>query len=151
MGVGITAAARWRDNGGPAPVLSVIVPTKDEVENIRPLLARLANVAPEVAAEIIFVDDSSDGTAEEIERLGVDQARSVTVIHRPAGQRWVAWAEPSWTAWHGRAEPGRASWTAICSIPRSSSRICSRLPRINPSTSSSQAAIPRLAKVEASG
>ena len=88
MGVGITAAARWRDNGGPAPVLSVIVPTKDEVENIRPLLARLANVAPEVAAEIIFVDDSSDGTAEEIERLGVDQARSVTVIHRPAGQRW---------------------------------------------------------------
>ena len=86
--MGITAAARWRDNGGPAPVLSVIVPTKDEVENIRPLLARLANVAPEVAAEIIFVDDSSDGTAEEIERLGVDQARSVTVIHRPAGQRW---------------------------------------------------------------
>src|SRR6185312_16939066 len=72
----------------PALVLSVIVPTKDEVENIRPLLARLAKVAPGVGAEIIFVDDSSDGTAEEIERLAVDQVRSVTVIHRPAGQRW---------------------------------------------------------------
>ena len=29
----------------------------------------------------------------------------------------MAWAEPSWTAWHGRAEPGRASWTAISSTP----------------------------------
>ncbi len=68
--------------------LSVIVPTKDEMGNIEPLLERLSRVAPGVSVEIIFVDDSGDGTAAEIERLAPDHARKVSVIHRSADQRW---------------------------------------------------------------
>jgi dolichol-phosphate mannosyltransferase len=45
-------------------VISIVIPTLNEVENISPLLARIAQCRP-VADEIIFVDDgSTDGTRE---------------------------------------------------------------------------------------
>jgi dolichol-phosphate mannosyltransferase len=47
-------------------VISLVIPTLNEVENIAPLLARLAECRP-VPDEIIFVDDgSTDGTRESI-------------------------------------------------------------------------------------
>ena len=47
-------------------MISIVIPTLNEVENISPLLARMAQCRP-VPDEIIFVDDgSTDGTRERI-------------------------------------------------------------------------------------
>ena len=70
------------------PFVSVVVPTRDEVHNIAPLLERLARVAPDTSMEIIFVDDSSDGTDDEIRRQAARFDRDVTVIHRERDARW---------------------------------------------------------------
>jgi len=50
-------------------VISLVIPTLNEVDNIEPLLARLAHAQPPLD-EIIFVDDgSTDGTRERIHSL----------------------------------------------------------------------------------
>lgn len=60
--------------------VSVIVPTLNEGPNIAPLVARLAEL-PHVA-EVVFVDDSQDGTAEEIERVAATAVIPVRLVHR---------------------------------------------------------------------
>ena len=50
----------WR----PAPALSVIVPTRNEADNIRPLLAGLEAALAGIDAEVLIVDDSDDATPE---------------------------------------------------------------------------------------
>jgi dolichol-phosphate mannosyltransferase len=50
-------------------VISLVIPTLNEVDNVAPLFARLAQLQPPLD-EIIFVDDgSSDGTRERIRSL----------------------------------------------------------------------------------
>lgn len=50
------------------PLISIIVPTYNERENVRPLYERIAQVLEDF--ELIFVDDGSpDGTAEVVEGL----------------------------------------------------------------------------------
>jgi len=71
----------------PAPLLSIIVPTRDEEANVVPLLELLDDVAPEVPAEIIFVDDSDDGTASVVAEAGARCRRDVGLIHRPRERR----------------------------------------------------------------
>ncbi|MEA2426884.1 MAG: hypothetical protein QOF37_512, partial [Thermoleophilaceae bacterium] len=44
--------------GAPQPALSLVVPTRNEVDNIDELVARIESVMPETAMEIVFVDDS---------------------------------------------------------------------------------------------
>jgi len=57
------------------PILSVIVPTYNERDNVAPLLAALDAALPGVPFETIFVDDDSpDGTAAEVKRLAVSRA-----------------------------------------------------------------------------
>src|SRR3954470_7793952 len=70
-----------------APVLTVIVPTRNERDNIAELLGRLDAVVPDEAIEIVFVDDSDDGTAEVVEALRAGVARDVRVIHRAPDAR----------------------------------------------------------------
>ena len=54
-----------------APILTVIVPTLNERDNIEPLVALLSSAMPSTAWEAIFVDDDSpDGTAERIREIG---------------------------------------------------------------------------------
>jgi glycosyltransferase involved in cell wall biosynthesis len=65
----------------------VIVPTRNERDNIAELLGRLDVVAPDEAIEIIFVDDSDDDTAEVVEALRTGVARNVQIIHRAHGAR----------------------------------------------------------------
>ena len=69
------------------PWASVIVPIKDERDNLVPLLEGLLAVMSSYAAsqtrlfEIIFVDDgSSDGSSEDLDRLAT-QHRQVRVFH----------------------------------------------------------------------
>src|SRR5690348_10396466 len=51
--------------------LSVVVPVKDEAENVGPLAREIGRaLAAEPAAEIIFIDDgSTDGTVQALVRL----------------------------------------------------------------------------------
>ena len=73
------------------PELSVIVPTFNERENIRPLVALLDAALAGIAWEVVFVDDDSpDGTAREVRALGRERA-DVRVIHR-IGRRGLAGA-----------------------------------------------------------
>ena len=69
------------------PVLSVIVPTKDEAGNVATLLERLDAALPDFPVEIVFVDDSDDSTPAEVAEAGARCAREVGLIHRPAEAR----------------------------------------------------------------
>ena len=52
------------------PTLSVIVPVKDEAENVSTLAREIAAATSGETAEIIFVDDgSADGTVDRLRQL----------------------------------------------------------------------------------
>ncbi|MDQ6846901.1 MAG: glycosyltransferase [Candidatus Dormibacteraeota bacterium] len=69
-----------------APLLSVVVPTRDEAANIDPLLARLAGALAAVDHEILFVDDSDDGTAAAIATAAAGDAR-IDLLYRQGNDR----------------------------------------------------------------
>jgi dolichol-phosphate mannosyltransferase len=52
-----------RPRGG-APVVSLVVPTRNEANNVQPLVDRVTAALGVTAFEICFVDDSDDNTAE---------------------------------------------------------------------------------------
>lgn len=73
------------------PALTVIVPTYEERDNIRPLLDRLETALTGIAWDVIFVDDNSaDGTAEEVRAVAEENSR-VRLICR-VGRRGLAGA-----------------------------------------------------------
>ena len=78
------AALAWHDSAdrtAPA-LLSVVVPTFNEIGNVAELVRRLAHHLREIAWEVIFVDDDSpDGTAECVRALARSDPR-VRCIHR---------------------------------------------------------------------
>ena len=71
----------------PQPAISVIVPTRNEADNIRPLLARIAAATRGLAVEALFVDDSTDDTAVTIARLAPECDVPVRVLARPPAER----------------------------------------------------------------
>jgi putative flippase GtrA len=71
----------------PKLAISVLVPTRNERDNIAPLVARLETVLPLGAAQVIFVDDSSDDTPDVIKSVASASRLPVEVIHRTAGER----------------------------------------------------------------
>ena len=76
-------------NHAMTPALSVIVPVKDEAENVIPLAREIAAaVAGSGAAEIIFIDDgSADATAERLIQLRGEIPGLRVIQHgRNAGQ-----------------------------------------------------------------
>ncbi len=86
-------AARSRDYTVPdltyPPLVCVIVPTRNEGVNVRPLVTRIANAQRGVPTEVIFVDDSDDETPTVVEELIEELASSITIrlLHRPEGTR----------------------------------------------------------------
>ena len=75
----------------PAPELSIVVPTFNERENIPRLVETVRAALPDIAWEIIIVDDNSpDGTAETAKKIGAADAR-VRCIRR-VGRRGLAGA-----------------------------------------------------------
>jgi glycosyltransferase involved in cell wall biosynthesis len=70
-----------------APALTIVVPTRNESENVAPLIGRLHTVLDDVDTEIIFVDDSDDNTAAAIRAVAADSQKCVRVLHRPPGTR----------------------------------------------------------------
>jgi dolichol-phosphate mannosyltransferase len=69
------------------PALSVVIPTKNEEGNIEQLVERLDAVLASTAAEILFVDDSDDGTLEAVERSRGLTRHELRAIHRPPNSR----------------------------------------------------------------
>lgn len=81
----LSAAAK---RANPQPELSVIVPSRNERENVGHLLARLASSLGGRSYEVIFVDDSDDGTRDVLQELARDSYPNLRVIHRPPGTRF---------------------------------------------------------------
>ena len=72
-------------------VLSIIIPTLNERENIEPLLSLVTAALPDTEWEVIFVDDDSrDGTAEHVRALARRNPR-VRCLQR-IGRRGLATA-----------------------------------------------------------
>jgi dolichol-phosphate mannosyltransferase len=69
-------------------MLSVIIPTYNEKDNVIPLLARLRAALTAVPFEVVFVDDSTDGTDQVISSCTRQDPR-VRLIHRD-GRRGLA-------------------------------------------------------------
>jgi dolichol-phosphate mannosyltransferase len=77
--------------GGPRaarPVVSIVIPTRDEAGNIEPLVDRLCEVMSEHPIEVIFVDDSVDGTDAVIRALPHRPNCAIRLIHRAPEARW---------------------------------------------------------------
>ena len=70
-----------------APALSVIVPTRNEVGNIEPLLARLQDALASIDAEVLVVDDSDDATSQIARQIAARSALPIRVHARAPGQR----------------------------------------------------------------
>lgn len=62
--------------------VTIIVPTFNERANVAELVSRVGAALSGREAEILFIDDSSDDTAAEIERIAADAPLPVRVIHR---------------------------------------------------------------------
>ena len=63
-------------------MISIIIPTFNEVKNIRSLINNLANLLNNLDYEIIVVDDDSpDGTANEVNKL-MEQNKNIYLISR---------------------------------------------------------------------
>ena len=69
------------------PILTVVIPTRNEAGNIGELVQRIDAALPERPVEIIFVDDSDDSTPATIRAVGAESRLLVRLLHRPAGQR----------------------------------------------------------------
>jgi dolichol-phosphate mannosyltransferase len=69
------------------PRLSVVIPTRNEAANVRPLFEALERALTGVPHEVIVVDDSTDGeTRCELGRVAAG-ARAWTVIERPPDEQ----------------------------------------------------------------
>ena len=71
-----------------APAVSVIVPVRNEAENLAPLVAEIAAALAGRAFEVIYVNDgSTDGTEAELKRLQAQHAFLRQIRHaRSCGQ-----------------------------------------------------------------
>jgi dolichol-phosphate mannosyltransferase len=70
------------------PQLTILVPTRNEAENVEPLLRRLSAVV-ESATVVLFVDDSDDntpGVIEAAQELGIGSVNT-KLLHRSGPQR----------------------------------------------------------------
>ena len=63
------------------------MPTKNERGNVPEVVERLEAALPTVPLEIIFVDDSSDGTAELVEDMAAESGRDIVLLRQSHDRR----------------------------------------------------------------
>jgi len=63
--------------------LSMVIPTRNEAGNVEPLLMRMHQALKGIAAEVVFVDDSTDETPAVIAKLQEWFPLPIKLIHRP--------------------------------------------------------------------
>lgn len=69
------------------PELSIIVPTRNESENVGLLVERLRVATAGIRTEIIFVDDSDDSTPAVVQEVARRGYCRIKLVHRPPGRR----------------------------------------------------------------
>lgn len=67
--------------------LSVLVPTRNEADNVAPLVERLERCLRDTGCEVVFVDDSDDDTPDRVRQVAESAAVGVLLIARPPGAR----------------------------------------------------------------
>jgi glycosyltransferase involved in cell wall biosynthesis len=72
---------------GEAAWFTVVVPTRNEADNVGPLLTRLRDAMRDAVCEVLFVDDSTDDTPLAIERAARSCGLPVRLLHRPPEDR----------------------------------------------------------------
>lgn len=72
---------------GKRPLITLIIPTRNEAENIETLLQRVTQATKGLTVEMLFVDDSSDHTPNMIRLLAKKVALPVRVLERTADRR----------------------------------------------------------------
>lgn len=72
---------------GRAPMLSIILPTRNEAGNIHLLLSRIEGATRGIPTQVVFVDDSTDETPQVIREIAALFPLGTTVIERPLEQR----------------------------------------------------------------
>ncbi|HET7245321.1 MAG TPA: glycosyltransferase [Streptosporangiaceae bacterium] len=95
--------------GHTAPRLSVVVPARNEEDNVGPLLERLACVFSPGEAEVIIVDDSSDATLRALACSAAGCPLPVSQLHRPPGMRKGGLS----TAVIAGAQAARGDWVLV--------------------------------------
>lgn len=73
--------------GQPTAELTIVVPTRNESDNIAPLLNRLGDALTGRSFEVLFVDDSTDHTPAVIRQEATTRPFPVSVIARPEDRR----------------------------------------------------------------
>lgn len=79
------AAAASMD--GRASDVCVIVPTRNESGNVAPLVERLESALSARATQVLFVDDSTDDTPAQVQRVAATSKIPVRLIHRGPDER----------------------------------------------------------------
>ena len=69
------------------PLLSLVIPTRNEADNVAPLYRRLQQSLDGVDFEICFVDDSDDSTTQKLMALEKEMPGRVLVLFREASER----------------------------------------------------------------
>src|SRR5512143_3393454 len=69
------------------PMLSIILPTRNEAGNIHLLLSRIEGATRGIPTQVVFVDDSTDDTAQVIRELGDLFPLTTTLIVRKPEER----------------------------------------------------------------
>ncbi|HEY8718951.1 glycosyltransferase family 2 protein [Pengzhenrongella sp.] len=65
-----------------SPAATIVVPTFNEEGNVPALVAGLAQAFPDGEVEVLFVDDSTDGTPAAVARVATMSPLSVRCLHR---------------------------------------------------------------------
>jgi cellulose synthase/poly-beta-1,6-N-acetylglucosamine synthase-like glycosyltransferase len=93
--------------------LSVVVPTRNEHDNVRPLLESLRNALRGLHVEVIFVDDSDDDTPEVIKDASVAMEASLFHVHVEHRQPGIARAGGLATAVVAGLNRAQAAYVAV--------------------------------------
>jgi dolichol-phosphate mannosyltransferase len=94
---------------GGTPNLTVVIPTRNEEQNVAPLLERLGPAVEPLGAEIVFVDDSDDGTPAALAVSALATPVPVRLIRRTRRDRRRGLASAVITG----ARHARGAWVLV--------------------------------------
>jgi mannose-6-phosphate isomerase-like protein (cupin superfamily)/putative flippase GtrA len=94
------------------PTTFVVVPTRNEADNVAPLVAQVAAAFGDRPLEVLFVDDSDDDTPDRVTALASESAVPVHLLHRSPGERDGGLGSAVLSGFRRAAEAG-AAWAVV--------------------------------------